>query len=92
MKNLLKVKTGIIHSGRFHLDDVLSTVLITELNPNINIIRVGQYEADDNNESEIVFDIGLGKFDHYDINREFNAYGHPFSSFGKFGENLEWNI
>ena len=38
MKDLLKVKKGITHAGKFHTDDVLSTVLIQEFNPNIEII------------------------------------------------------
>ena len=38
MKDLLKVKKGITHAGKFHTDDVLSTVLIQEFNPDIEII------------------------------------------------------
>ena len=83
MKDLLKVKKGITHAGKFHTDDVLSTVLIQEFNPNIEIIRVEEYEVDDLNEEELAFDIGLGEFDHHDKNREINDFGYPYSAFGK---------
>ena len=81
--DLLKVKKGITHAGKFHTDDVLSTVLLQTLNPNIKIIRVNQYDANDIDQSEISFDIGLGKFDHHQENREVYDYGYPYSAFGK---------
>lgn len=81
--DLLKVKKGITHAGKFHTDDVLSTVLLQTLNPNIKIIRVNQYNANDIDQSEISFDIGLGKFDHHQENREVDDYGYPYSAFGK---------
>ena len=83
MKNLLKVKKGITHAGRFHTDDVLSTVLLLELNPNIEIERVSEYIADDSNEEELAYDIGLGEFDHHQENREIDEFGYPYSAFGK---------
>ena len=83
MKNLLKVKKGITHAGRFHTDDVLSTVLLLELNPNIEIERVSEYIADDTNEEELVYDIGLGEFDHHEEERELDEFGYPYSAFGK---------
>lgn len=83
MKDLLKVKRGITHAGRFHTDDVLSTVLLLELNPNIEIERVSEYIADDTNEEELVYDIGLGEFDHHEEERELDEFGYPYSAFGK---------
>ena len=83
MKDLLKVKKGITHAGRFHTDDVLSTVLLLELNPNLEIERVSEYIADDSNEEELVYDIGSGEFDHHEEERELDEFGYPYSSFGK---------
>ena len=83
MKDLLKVKKGITHAGKFHTDDVLSTVLIQEFNPDIEIIRLEEYETDGLNEEELAFDIGLGEFDHHEKNREINDFGYPYSAFGK---------
>lgn len=83
MKDIQKVKKGITHAGRFHTDDVLSTVLLLELNPNIEIERVSEYIADDSNEEELAYDIGLGEFDHHQENREIDEFGYPYSAFGK---------
>lgn len=83
MKDIQKIKKGITHAGRFHTDDVLSTVLLLELNPNIEIERVSEYIADDSNEEELAYDIGLGEFDHHDEERELDEFGYPYSAFGK---------
>lgn len=83
MKDIQKIKKGITHAGRFHTDDVLSTVLLLELNPNIEIERVSEYIADDSNEEELAYDIGLGEFDHHQENREIDEFGYPYSAFGK---------
>lgn len=83
MKDIQKVKKGITHAGRFHTDDVLSTVLLLELNPNIEIERVSEYIADDSNEEELAYDIGLGEFDHHEEERELDEFGYPYSAFGK---------
>lgn len=83
MKNIEKVKKAITHKGKFHTDDVLSTVLLKELNPNIEIERVETYQTDDSVEEILVFDIGMGEFDHHEENREINDFGYPYSAFGK---------
>ncbi len=83
MKDLSKVKVGITHAGKFHSDDVLSAVLLKELNPSIEFVRKDDYSADDDKEEEIAFDVGLGEFDHHQENREKDPFGHPYSAFGK---------
>jgi hypothetical protein len=83
MKDLVKVKKIITHSGKFHTDDVMSTVFLLKMKPDLEVIRIDEYETDDFNEEELVFDIGGGMFDHHGPEREINDYGHPFSSFGK---------
>ena len=83
MKDLVKVKKIITHSGKFHTDDVMSTVFLLKMKPDLEVIRIDEYETDDFNEEELVFDIGGGMFDHHGPEREINDYGYPFSSFGK---------
>lgn len=83
MKDLFKVKRIVTHAGRFHTDDVMSTVFLLNINPKLEIIRIDEYETDDFNEEELVFDIGGGMFDHHEEEREINDYGDPFSAFGK---------
>ena len=83
MKDLSKVKIGITHAGKFHSDDVLSAVLLKELNPLIEFERKDDYLADDSKEEEIAFDVGLGEFDHHEESRELDPFGQPYSAFGK---------
>ena len=83
MKDLFKVKRIITHAGRFHTDDVMSTVFLLTMKPDLEVIRIDEYEADDFDEEELAFDIGGGMFDHHEEEREINDYGDPFSAFGK---------
>lgn len=81
MKDLKNVKVGITHGGKFHTDDVISTVFIKYFNPLIEIKRVLEY-TDTPNDDEIVYDIGLGEFDHHQENRLIDDNNHPYSAFG----------
>lgn len=83
MKKIQKVTKAITHGGKFHTDDVLSTVLIKMLNPNIIVERVNEYVGDDSDENVIVYDIGFGEFDHHQQTDEVNEYGNKYSAFGK---------
>ena len=83
MKNLNLVKKGVTHAGRFHTDDVLSAVLLKNLNPDIIFERVIKCDYDDTMEDVIVFDVGNGEFDHHNMDKELNDFGHPYSAFGK---------
>lgn len=67
------------HSGKFHADDVFSAALLTYLNPNIKFERgfvvPEDYEG-------IVFDIGLGEFDHHQAGAPIRENGNPYAAFG----------
>ena len=56
----------ITHDGKFHPDDVFSTVLLSKIvdEPCLYRIGVGQVE----NEKAIIYDVGFGKFDHHGPN------------------------
>lgn len=77
------------HAGPFHADDVFSAALLRTLNPDITIERgfavPPEYDG-------LVFDIGLGEFDHHQIDNENRDNGVPYASFGKlwqaFGDRL----
>lgn len=77
------------HAGPFHADDVFSAALLRTLNPDITIERgfavPPEYDG-------LVFDIGLGEFDHHQIGNEVRDNGVPYASFGKlwqaFGDRL----
>lgn len=67
------------HGGRFHADDVFSAALLSYLNPDIVIGR-GTVVPDDY--SGIVFDIGLGEYDHHQKDRKTRENGVIYAAFG----------
>lgn len=79
------IHTGITHSGSFHTDDIISTALLRYFYPSMKVIRVQEYDGTPS-EGEIVYDIGLGKFDHHQEERVLNDYGTPYSAFGLLWE------
>lgn len=54
----------VTHSGKFHADEVFSTILLEKIYGNINLIRLSEIEGY-SVEEKIVYDIGGGKFDHH---------------------------
>lgn len=83
------IKKAFTHAGIFHADDVFSAALLTYLYPEIEIERgVVAPEYYDG----IVFDIGLGEFDHHQLEKEIRQNGIPYAAFGllwrKFGEEI----
>lgn len=77
----------ITHSGTFHADEVMSTVLLLNKFGDINLFRTNTIS----NNNAFIYDVGLGKFDHHgiDFNKErdngikyascgliWNAFGH----------------
>lgn len=76
----------VTHAGKFHADDVFSTVLLEKIYGNITLIRlseVDKYELG----NKIVYDIGGGKFDHHQIGGNgTHQTGIKYASFG-----LIWN-
>lgn len=86
MIDINDIKTAYTHAGVFHLDDVMSSVFLRKLNKKIRIKRVVEVPKT----AKFCFDIGLGKFDHHQKDREINNFGVPYSAFGllwrEFGE------
>lgn len=80
----------ITHSGKFHVDDVISTIFLSKIIENVVLLRVPFIE-NKNFKNKIVYDIGLGEFDHHQKDRNGKrANGIYFSSIGllwqKFGK------
>lgn len=84
-----KIKNGFTHGGIFHADDVFSAALLTYLYPDIKITRGFVVPEDFDG---IVFDIGLGEFDHHQVDRRVRENEVPFAAFGllweKFGKEI----
>ena len=87
----------VTHSGKFHVDDVISTIFLSKLKKDIILIRVPSVK-NINVENKIVYDIGLGEFDHHQKNRNgqrqngiyYSSIGLLWKKFGrKYLEKLE---
>lgn len=75
-----KILYGYTHSGKFHADDVFSSALLKYLYPDIKIRRCKK--APEPSENSIIFDIGMGKFDHHQPDAEVRENGVPYAAFG----------
>lgn len=80
MQPKINYQHGVTHAGIFHADDVFSTALLKILNPSIHIRRV--FKADECPQDTIIYDIGMGKFDHHQKNIEIRDDGNPYAAFG----------
>ena len=90
MNNLKLVKNidmanAITHNGKFHIDEVFSTVLLVNLYNNINLIRLDDINNLDCT-NKIIYDIGMGEFDHHQPNAKMRKNGIRYSSFGLLWE------
>lgn len=76
---IYEIKEALTHGGAFHSDDVFSTAFIQIINPEIKVKRVMQVpEGYDG----LVYDIGLGRFDHHQKDRKVRPNGIPYAAFG----------
>lgn len=77
----------ITHSTIFHADDVFGVAMCRLINPKIEIIRTLdvdkqlQYSANLGKKA-LVFDIGLGKYDHHQEDKALRTDGTPYCGFG----------
>ena len=80
----------ITHSGTFHADEILATLILSKIIPEITLIRV-QEVKEMPDENVLVYDIGAGKYDHHQFSgngeREngikYAACGLIWKEFGK---------
>lgn len=77
----------ITHSTVFHADDVFGVAMCRLIDPDIRIIRTldveGNLEAAKQlNKKVLVFDIGMGKYDHHQEGKTVRADGTPYCGFG----------
>ena len=76
--------TLIVHDGSFHADDVLVAAMLSELNPNLRILRLGisQLGPYRTNPSTLIADIGGGRFDHHQPDAALRADGNKHAACG----------
>lgn len=78
----VKFANAITHDGEFHADDVLATVILSKVIKPLKIYRTNTI-PDYIDSSIIVYDIGMGKFDHHQKNRNgTRENGVPYASAG----------
>lgn len=70
---------GFTHGGKFHSDDVFATALLRILRPDIEVERGFSVPEEFDG---IVYDIGRGKFDHHQEDKEYRDNEVPYAAFG----------
>lgn len=78
----------VTHSGGFHADELLSSVILTRLFPQARIVRSRAPEWITPGKDRIIYDVGgaydpaAGIFDHHQRGAPLRDDGQPYSSFG----------
>lgn len=80
MLNEKNIKTIGTHSGKFHADDVMATAILKLLLGDINVTRT----RDENilKKLDFIYDIGLGDFDHHQLDKEIRDNNVPYAACG----------
>ena len=77
------------HAGVFHSDDVFGAALLRIINPEITINRTFKVSEEIKSETDLIFDIGGGRFDHHFNGAPEREGGVKYSSFGLFWRELK---
>jgi uncharacterized UPF0160 family protein len=78
----------VTHSGGFHADELLSSVILTRLFPEAELVRTRDAAMTAPGEGKIIYDVGrdydakAGIFDHHQRPNPLREDGQPYSSFG----------
>lgn len=80
VNEIRNMKAALTHAGKFHADDVFGAAFLKIINPKLEIIRSNVVPADFDG---LVFDIGMGEFDHHMANNECRSNGQSYAAFGK---------
>lgn len=79
LKEKIESGRGITHPATFHADDVLSTCLLKIINPDIKIDRTNiipdKFDG-------VIYDIGMGEYDHHQENSKRRDNGIKYAAFG----------
>ena len=85
MKNLTNVNTIVTHAATFHSDEVFGTAFMQTLIPGVEVVRtINRQEVAEylQREDSLVFDIGLGEYDHHQSDKALREDGTPYCAFG----------
>ncbi len=71
---------AVTHSGIFHADEVMASVILKELYQEVEIVRSRSQR--DIDRADIVYDVGDGEFDHHSDQKEYRDNGIPYAACG----------
>lgn len=71
---------AVTHSGVFHADEVMATVILKQLFDEVTVIR--SREQKDFDRADIVYDVGGGEFDHHSDRKEYRDNDVPYAACG----------
>ena len=80
------------HAGVFHSDDVFGAALLQIINTSLEIRRTFKVSDEMRSETDLIFDIGGGRFDHHFNGAPERDGGIKYSSFGLFWKDLKGSI
>lgn len=72
----------ITHSGTMHADEVFATAFLELYLGEVLVYRTTNVKMDEVSSNTLVYDIGRGKYDHHQPDRELRENGIPYSSIG----------
>lgn len=88
MADAAAIKWLVTHSGGFHADEVMASVILTKVFPSAEIRRTRDVEWISPAPDRLIYDVGgaydaeAGIFDHHQRRPPLREDRHPFSSFG----------
>jgi uncharacterized UPF0160 family protein len=81
---------AVTHSGIFHADEVMASVILKQLFDEVEFIR--SRNPRDFEKADIVYDVGDGEFDHHNDYKDYRENGIPYAACGliwrEYGQKL----
>lgn len=84
----MSIRFLVTHSGGFHADELLSSVILTRLHPAARLVRTREADWIAPAADRLIYDVGrcfdadAGIFDHHQKEAPLRPDGRPYSSFG----------
>ncbi|MEG2301963.1 MAG: MYG1 family protein [Niameybacter sp.] len=74
------IKKMAVHNGVFHSDEVFGVAMMKGLYPGIEVVRTRKEEVLAT--CDVVADVGEGRYDHHQMDKELREDGIPYCAFG----------
>lgn len=71
------------HASIFHADETMCTAILCCINDDVRVLRVlADPEDPDGVDEPLTYDIGKGRYDHHQEDKEFRKEGYPYAACG----------